>query len=94
MLARVYTILGEPGRALHHAKRCFALTEKHGFKDFDLAYANEAMARAYALNDNAMESKRYYSQAKEAGEKIAETEDRELRGDCFVPPIFIRRNSQ
>ncbi len=76
MLARVSTILEDKTKALHHAKRCLALTEKNDFKDFDLAY--ESMARAYALNAMPTESKRYLSLAKDAGEQIAENGDRDL----------------
>lgn len=89
MLARVYTILEDKAKALHHAKRCLALTEKNNFKDFDLAYAYESMARACALNAVPIESNRYHSLAKEAGEKIAEADDRDLfMNDLNSEPWF------
>lgn len=89
MLARVYTILEDKEKAMHHAKRCLALTQKHDFKDFDLAYAYECMARATALNAIPFESNRYHSLAKEAGEKIAETADRDLfMSDLNSQPWF------
>lgn len=78
MLARVYTILEDKSKALHHAKRCLALTQKHDFRDFDLAYSYECMARACALNAMTAESSRYFSLAKDAGEKITESGDRDL----------------
>lgn len=51
LLSRVYTVLGREQAALHHARRCLDLTERHPgeMKDFDLAYAQEAMARVSAL---------------------------------------------
>jgi len=89
MLARVYTVLEDKARALHHATRCLALTEKHGFKDYDLAFAYECMARAYALNVLPVESRQYISLAKEAGEIIAEKGDRDLfMNDLNSEPWF------
>src|SRR5262245_61710992 len=43
MLSRVYTVLEDKAKSLHHAERCLSLTEKHDFKDFDLAFAYESM---------------------------------------------------
>ncbi len=46
--------------------------------DFDLAYAYEAMARAYAVSREKSKCEEYINLAKEAGEKIKAKEDREL----------------
>ena len=35
--------------ALHHAKLSLSLCQAHGLEDFALAYAHEALCRAYAL---------------------------------------------
>lgn len=78
MLSRVYTVLEDRDKSLHHARRCLALTERHGFKDFDLAYAYEAMSRAYALNRLPVECRKYLDLARKAGEDIAEKDDRDL----------------
>jgi hypothetical protein len=51
---------------------------EHGIGDFDLAYAYEAMARAHALAGEAEQAARYEAQARRAGERIAEEDDREL----------------
>jgi len=50
MLAHVHTVLSRESLARHHARRCLALTETFAaeMKDFDLAYAYEAVARAEA----------------------------------------------
>lgn len=89
MLARVYTILEDKDKSLHHARRCFALTEKNNFKDFDLAYSYECMARAFALNQQAEECRRYFSLAKSSGEEIAEKDDRDLfMNDLNAEPWF------
>ena len=48
----VYTVLGQADQAIIHAQRCLTLTEgqRHLLQDFDVAYAYEAMARAYTLS--------------------------------------------
>jgi hypothetical protein len=78
MLARVYTTLEDKEKSLHHARRCMTLTEKNNFKDFDLAYSYECLARACALNKQTAECGRYFALAKRAGEEIAEKGDRDL----------------
>lgn len=78
LLARVYAVLNRPEQALHHARKCLELTEEHNFDDFDLAYAYEAMARAYAASGNKDEAEKYRTLAEVAGEKIQKVEDREL----------------
>lgn len=89
MLSRVYTVLEYKENALIHAKRCIALTEKNGFNDFDLAYAYEAMARAFALNGNASEFRKYYDLASQANDGIKAEEDRKIfMSDLHGPPWF------
>ena len=46
LLARVYALLGRGEPALHHARRCLAWCEEHDLRDWDLAFAYEALARA------------------------------------------------
>jgi hypothetical protein len=76
MISRVYSVLGRPEPALYHAKECMQLTQQHGFVDFDLAFAYEAMARAYAVNRKRTECQKYVKLAIEAGEKIKSEGDR------------------
>jgi hypothetical protein len=76
MVSRVYSVLARPEPALYHAQKCMELTQQHNFVDFDLAFAYEAMARAYAANRNRAECQKYVKLALEAGEKIKGEEDR------------------
>ena len=78
LIAKVYFTLGEPQQALYHAKKCWELTEQHGdeMKDFDIAFAYECLARAYAMNGDVETGRRYYALAREAGEKIRDPADR------------------
>ncbi len=80
LLAHVYTILREPGGAMKHATRCIELTKTHmsEMKDFDIAYAFEAMARTYALLGDMMNSKEYYDLALRVGQAIKDPEDKQI----------------
>ena len=84
LLARVYTVLGQPAQAIVHAQRCLSLTEeqRHLLQDFDVAYAYEAMARAYALSGDKEQAEEYRHTAEAAGKRIADSEDsRIFQGD-------------
>jgi rubrerythrin len=78
LLSRVYTVTKDAPNALKHAKRCMELTEKYPkeMKDFDLAYAYEALARANFLSRQSVYGNRYLETAKKAGEKIKNLEDK------------------
>ncbi len=76
--SRVYATLGRGEPALHHARRCLELCEQHAVADFDLAYAYEAHARASAVVGDDERARRYAAAAREAGERIADADDREL----------------
>ncbi|TET79866.1 MAG: hypothetical protein E3J41_00800 [Candidatus Cloacimonadota bacterium] len=78
MISHVYAILNRQEPALYHAKECMELTEKNKFVDFDLAYAYEAMARAYAATGEKSECEKYMRLAKEAGEKIKGDKDKKI----------------
>lgn len=88
LIARAHCFVGDPMGGLRHANRYMALIEKHlegeqfkqgsGFKDFDLAYGAEALARAYALLDQREESSQFQKLAKALGEAIADPEDKKI----------------
>jgi hypothetical protein len=76
--SRVYSVLerGEP--AVHHARCCLEICQESGIGDWDLAFAYEALARAHAIAGDADEAARYKELAREAGEAIADAEDRDV----------------
>ncbi len=76
LVARVYAEAGRPASALHHARRCLAITEAAGLGDFDLAFAFEGMARAHAVAERWRKSGEFLAKAREAGAAIAKKEDR------------------
>ena len=74
--SRVYAVLGRAEPALWHAQRCLDLCARHGMKDWDLAFAHEAMARALQVAGDAVGSRRHLDAARAV--PIEEDEDREL----------------
>ena len=77
IISRVYITLERGEAALYHAKKCLELTEKNKIEDFDLAFAYEAMARAFALLKDKKEFDKYNNLAIKAGEKIKKKDDKD-----------------
>ena len=75
-ISRVYATLGEFQNALTYAKSCLQLCQDHGFDDFDLAFAYEALARAYAVAGNTAARDQHLELAKAAGEAIEKDDDK------------------
>jgi hypothetical protein len=65
-ISRVYAVLDRSEPALYHARRCLEICKANNIGDFDLAFAYEAMARAYSVAKNNDESERYLILAKAA----------------------------
>ena len=80
LIAKAYMSLNSANQALYYAKRCLALTEKYKeeMKDFDIAFAYECLARAYAMNKNKEDGLKYYQLATKAGQKIVDAEDKKI----------------
>ena len=76
-ISRAYAVAGRGEPALHHARRCLSICQEHGFADFDLAFAYEALARAHALAGEPGEAQRFVDLAREAGGRIEDEEDRQ-----------------
>jgi hypothetical protein len=80
LIAHVYSVLGYAVEAMRYAKMCMELTKEHPdmMQDFDRAYAYEAVARAAALAGKTEKAKKYHALAAEAGEAIANKEDKKI----------------
>ena len=76
-ISRVYSALGRGEPALYHAKRCLEICKENNIGDFDIAFAYEAMGRAYAIIGNKKESKKNMELAQEAAEQIKKKEDKD-----------------
>ena len=76
--SRMYTVLGRAEPALQHAKRCLEICEAEpgALEDWDLPFAYEALARAYALAGDTAEMTRCLEQARSLGAAIVDEEDR------------------
>lgn len=74
-ISRVYAVLGQGENALNYAKSCLHLCIDFELGDFDLAFAYEAAARAFAVLGDAELTEEHLALAKEAGKAIAEEDD-------------------
>ncbi|TFG12825.1 hypothetical protein EU537_08360 [Candidatus Thorarchaeota archaeon] len=78
MISRVYSAMKRPELALHHAQRCVEITKETGIGDWDLAFAYEAITRAYASAGNEEEFEKYSKLTKEAINDIADEKDKSI----------------
>lgn len=76
-VSRVYCVLGRAEPALFHARRVLDICQRNSIGDWDLAFAYEALARAYAVAGDAEQTRRWLEQARLASREIAEDDDRE-----------------
>jgi DNA-binding transcriptional MerR regulator len=78
--SRMYTVLGRAEPALHHARRCLEICESEpaALEDWDLPFAYEALARAYAVAGDAVEMSRSLERARALGAAIVDDDDRAL----------------
>jgi hypothetical protein len=75
-ISRVYAILGQGENALTFAKSSLHLCIDNDFGDFDLAFAYEAAARAFAILGEEEMKNQHLALAKEAGGTIAKDGDK------------------
>ena len=78
LISHVYAVLNHGKEALSHAEICMDITMNESLKDFDLAYAYECKARAYAALGKPEKMNKCFVNAKTSGEKIIKDEDRNL----------------
>jgi hypothetical protein len=91
MIANVYSRLGHGEPALRHASRCAEVAEEHpeDMKDFDVAYASEGLARAYASLGKKDEATQQKTKARKLGDLIADPEDKKIYdGDWDSGPWY------
>ena len=88
-ISRVNAVLNRPEAALYHAKRCLDICEANNIRDFDIAFAYEAMARAFAITCSDAEVEKYIALAKEAGGEIKDDGDKSyFLGDLKTVPGY------
>lgn len=85
--SRVYAVLGRAEPALWHARRCLAINEASGVRDWDIASAYEAMARACLVAGDMDGVATWKARATAALDEIADPDDREqIEGDLATLP--------
>lgn len=90
LCSRVYSILGRPEPALHHARHCLELVESAPgeMEDWDIAGAYEALARAHLTAGEVDEARRYHELGREATAKVADREDaKHIEADLDALPL-------
>lgn len=83
MVAHVMTVLERPDSALAHGHRCLEITEGGEFGGWRLAFAHEALARAYALAGELGEARHHYDAARSLADQL-EDEDKKVFDDQFA----------
>ena len=80
ILSRVFIGLGKSQAALEQAEKCVAVTQSFPdeMKDFDLAFAQEGLARAYAMVGDLDKATKHHQFASKLGEGIKNPEDKEI----------------
>ena len=76
-ISRVYAILGDGSSALMYAKESLQHCLENDIKDFDLAFAYEALARASFLLQDEDGYQQYFKLADQAAEEIKQKDNRD-----------------
>jgi len=76
-VSRVYSLAGRAEPALHHAANSLRICLQNSIGDFDLAFAYESLARAYALAGNKPKSRENVDLALAASGCIKKKEDKD-----------------
>ncbi|MGV3533259.1 MAG: hypothetical protein ACO1QR_12875 [Chthoniobacteraceae bacterium] len=76
-VSRVHAVMKQQDTALYHAFRYLEIAEDYALGPFHVAYAHEALARAYAIDDSAKAAE-HLAKARTHGEKIEDPEERAL----------------
>ena len=84
--ARVHCKLQQGPEALRHALACEALTgsNKTQMKDFDIAYAEEALARAHSVLGDEENAAQHRQNARALGDQIVDAEDKKIFDGDFA----------
>ncbi|MFW9786090.1 MAG: hypothetical protein ACFFE2_03700 [Candidatus Thorarchaeota archaeon] len=83
MLARIYAHMDRSEPALFHANRGLELATEaektdENWKDWDMPFIYEALARAHAVAGNKSECKKWVEKAQKATDSVEGKEDREI----------------
>jgi len=82
-LSRVYALAGLGDCALRYAETCLTYSLQHGVAKVFLAYAHEALARAYTLLGEEFQAKDHINQAKEIADGLPHDARNQLLADLL-----------
>jgi DNA-binding transcriptional MerR regulator len=86
--SRVYAVLGRAEPAIWHARRCLDYASGPGARDWDIAAAYEALARAHAIGGDPVAAAEWKSKAVVAVTAVEDPDEREvIEGDIATLPI-------
>jgi hypothetical protein len=86
-ISHVYALLGRAEPALHHARACMRIVERHAIEGFDCGIAHEALARAYLVTGDMSSAREHARSARSIAATIEDAEDRaKLRADLATLP--------
>jgi DNA-binding transcriptional MerR regulator len=89
--SRVYAVLGRAEPCMFHASRVLSICEEHGIGDFDIAFAYEALARAYAVAGDPDQARGMIERGLAAVPGIADDQDRAIvLADLETIPGVVR----
>ena len=78
LVSHVYALLKCGESAVHHALASFDICTDNNIGGFDIAYAHEALARAYAALNETDNCHKHSALALEFGEKIENEKDKKI----------------
>ncbi len=76
-VSRAYSECGRAEAAIHHANNSLQICTQNKIGDFDLAFAYEALARAFMVSGDGLRSNEYMHKATQAAQAISKKEDKE-----------------
>ena len=89
LISHVFAVLNRGNEALVHAEICMDITMNESLKDFDLAYAYECKARAYASLRQSKKMNKCFLNAKATGDTIKKDAGRKLFfSDLYNEPWY------
>lgn len=92
-VSRVYATLRRAEPALYHAARSLEVCRASRIRDFPLAFAYEALARAHAVAGHPHETERFVLLARGAARSITEADDRKILIDDLATIRSGRRRT-
>lgn len=78
MISRVNSAMGRGQSALAHAERCLEIVKSNEAEDWDLAFAYEALTRAYVTLGDKSNAKKFKTLAQRATDEIKGEEDKKI----------------